>query len=395
MRNPQVDEVDVALEQDLGHNTTLGITYMGSFGHDLPTSIDTNYNPTATAIIPWAVAAPAATSGTTATSYPVSANSEAPTSLAAYPVAPNTGGYTVFPHGGAQEPLVAGGSYAAKVFLGTGIRPNPNYYEILDVKSSVNSNYNALAFQLDRRYNNGFSLLTNITWSHSLDENPYESTGVASYNILDPTSIQSEYGNSATDVRLRYVFALTYQPQTHFHGYMDYLLGGWRIAPLVQIQSGLPFTPTVSASGFKSVNVTPQEFSGCTPQAGATTCPENLAGTGVNGDGSSASRLPFIERNSFHYPKTVVADIRVGKNFYFESHALHLDRLRFEVFAELFNVMNHQNTTGLTTEAYTLTASAAGVPTLTPYANFGTYTNSNSNYTYSPRQLQLAGRLHF
>jgi hypothetical protein len=69
--------------------------------------------------------------------------------------------------------------------------------------------------------------------------------------------------------------------------------------------------------------------------------------------------------------------------------------LRFEVFAELFNVMNHQNITGLTTEAYTLTASPAGVPTLTPYSNFGTYTNSNSNYTYSPRQLQLAGRLHF
>ena len=393
MRNPQVDEVDMALEQDLGHNTTLGITYMGSFGHDLPTSIDTNYAAGSTAIIPWAVAA-AATGGSTITSYPVSTSAEAPTSLAAYPLAPNTGGYTVFPHGGAQEPLVAGGSYAAKVFL-LGTRPNPNYYEILDVKSSVNSNYNALAFQLDRRYNNGFSLLTNITWSHSLDENPYESTGVASYNILDPTNIHAEYGNSATDVRLRYVAALTYQPQTHFHGYMDYLLGGWRIAPLVQIQSGLPYTPSVSASGFKSVTVTPQEFSGCTPVAPATTCSEPLSGTGVNGDGSSASRLPFIERDSFHYPKSAVVDVRVGKNFYFGSHAGLLGRLRFEVFAELFNVMNHQNITGLTTEAYTLTASAAGVPTLTPYANFGTYTNSNSNYTFSPRQLQFAGRLHF
>jgi hypothetical protein len=393
MRNPQVDETDLALEQDLGHNTTLGITYMGSFGHDLPTSIDTNYSTSATAAtVPWAIV-PATT--TPATSYPVLTNQEAPTSLANYPLPPNTGGYTVFPHGGAKEPLTAGAPYAAKVFL-TGTRPNPSYYEILDVKSSVNSNYNALAIQLDRRYANGFSLLTNVTWSHSLDENPYESTGVASYNILDPTNIHAEYGNSSTDVRVRYVGALVYQPQTHFHGYENYLLGGWRIAPLVQIQSGLPFTPTVSASGFKSVTVTPQQFAGCTPQAGATTCTESLSGTGVNGDGSSANRLPFIERNTYNYPKTAVFDMRIGKDFYlFENHTGFLSRMRFEVFAELFNVMNHQNITGLTTEAYTLASSAAGVPTLSPYANFGTYTNSNSNYTYSPRQLQLAGRLHF
>ena len=86
MRNPQVDETDLALEQDLGHNTTLGITYMGSFGHDLPTAIDINYNPLATAIIPWAIGAPA--SSTPLSSYPVSPNSEAPTSTSEYPLPP-------------------------------------------------------------------------------------------------------------------------------------------------------------------------------------------------------------------------------------------------------------------------------------------------------------------
>ena len=177
---------------------------------------------------------------------------------------------------------------------------------------------------------------------------------------------------------------------------MDYLLGGWRIAPLVQIQTGLPYTPSVSvtSSAFKSVNVTPQASPAVRSCAGTNLCSANLASTGVNGNGSSADRIPFIERNTYNYPKTAVVDIRLGKNFFFESHALHLDRLRFEVFAELFNVMNHQNITGLTTEAYTL-SSVNGVPTLAPYSNFGTYTNSNSNYTYSPRQLQLAGRLHF
>jgi hypothetical protein len=69
---------------------------------------------------------------------------------------------------------------------------------------------------------------------------------------------------------------------------------------------------------------------------------------------------------------------------------------RFELLVELFNVMNHQNITGLTSEAYTLSSTkSAYIPQLTRYNNFGTYTNSNSNFTYSPRQLQIAARLHF
>ena len=43
---------------------------------------------------------------------------------------------------------------------------------------------------------------------------------------------------------------------------------------------------------------------------------------------------------------------------------------------------------------YTGTGPTA-VDTLTLQPNFGTYNNSNSNYTYTPRQVQLAVRLHF
>jgi len=61
-----------------------------------------------------------------------------------------------------------------------------------------------------------------------------------------------------------------------------------------------------------------------------------------------------------------------------------------EFFAEAFNLMNHQNITGITDEAYTLSGTS-----LTPNSSFGNYTNSNSNYMYTPRQIQLAARYHF
>jgi hypothetical protein len=385
MQNPQVHEADLALEQDMGHGVTFGLTYMMSLGRELPTAIDTNFSYAGISTGTFAVSAAAGASTAPKSSYPVSTNSEAPTSLANYPLPPAAGGYTVLPHGGKTPPPFPVG-FQEKFFL-TGTRPNPAYYQILRVQSSVNSSYNALAFQVNKRYDHGLSLLTNFTWSHALDENPYESTVVPSYNLTDPTNPRSDYGNSATDVRLRYVGAVVYQPQTNFHNKLEQIaLGGWRIAPLVQIQSGLPYSPTISTSSFKTVTL-------------ANGSTGTLAGTGVNGAGSGSTRVPWVGRDSFTYPKTAVFDMRLGKNFYLPNIG-SFQTPRLELFAEFFNVMNHQNITGITTEAYTLgdvtTSTTQPIAqTLTPYTPFGTYTNSNSNYTYSPRQVQIAARLHF
>jgi hypothetical protein len=380
MQNPQVHEADLAIEQNMGHNTTFGITYMLSLGRELPTGFDVNLNQGSVGTYTPVIAAP--TPAATLFTYPVSTNSEAPTSLANYPQPPATGGYITLPHGGKPQPALPS-NYQQKVFFSNGAalgRIDPNYYQLLQIQSSVNSSYNALAFQVDHRYQHGLSLLTNFTWSHALDENPYESTVVPSFTLSDPTNPRSDYGNSNTDVRMRYVGAVVYQPQTHFHGIEQQLLGGWRIAPLVQLQTGLPYSPTITS--------TLKQFS-------PTGFLANTAGSNPDGSGSSSTRVPFVGRNTYNYPKTAVFDLRLGKNFYLPTIE-HVAGMRLELFAEVFNVMNHQNITGITTEAYTLGSIKPNfVPTLTPFAGFGTYTNSNSNYTYSPRQVQIAARLHF
>jgi hypothetical protein len=386
MQNPEVHEADLAIEQNVGRNTTFGITYMLSLGRELPTGFDTNLNTGAVGTY-----TPVLTPATTAAAiytYPVSNDSEAPTSLANFPQPPSTGGYTVLPHGGKPQPALPA-NYKQKVFYSSGAalaRIDPSYYQVLQIQSSVNSSYNAIAFQVDHRYEHGISLLTNFTWSHALDGNPYESTVVPSFTLSDPTNPRSDYGNSATDVRLRYVGALVYQPQTHFHGIKEQALGGWRIAPLVQLQSGLPYSPTISN--------TLKE----TPLSGTTTpiiYLANTAGSNPNGSGSTSTRVPWIARDSYNYPKTAVFDLRLGKNFYLPT-IRGIAGTRLEIFAEVFNVMNHQNITGITTEAYTLSSTKpAYIPQLTPYSAFATYTNSDSNFTYSDRQVQIAARLHF
>jgi hypothetical protein len=343
LQNPQVHEADLAIEQDLGHNLVLGINYMSSFGRELDSANDVNLNLATSQNINYIV-------NNTNNIGPGIKN-------------------PVLPHGGKPAPL-SGPTTTVKVY--TGARINTNYYRILRIASNVNSNYNALAFQVNKKYRNGFSLLSNFTWSHALDFNPYIGTGIPGPTQLDPYDQSKDYGNSSLDVRHRFVLAFTYQPQLHLHGWKDELLGGWRIAPILQIQNGLPYTPYVSgypaesASGVRS----------------------------ANGTGGTSGRIDGIRRNQYTRPKTAKADVRLGKNFYFDVDKLGLKQVRLEFFAEVFNVANHQNITGIQNTAYNLSSGTQG-DTLTLQPNFGTYNNSNSNYTYTPRQLQLAARLHF
>jgi hypothetical protein len=368
LQNPQVHEADLGIEQDLGHNLVLGITYMSSFGRELDSASDINVN-----------------LSTAQTVNMVISNTP-----------PGPGILNpVLPHGGKPAPLT-GPSTPVLVYgrcpvinppasCVNGGRYNASYYRILRIASNVNSNYNALAFQINKRYHNGFSFLSNYTWAHALDYNPYIGTGIPGPSTLDPNNPSKDYGNSSLDVRNRFVLAFVYEPVTHFHGWQKQVLGGWRLSPILQAQNGLAYTPYVS--GYPG---------------------ESVSGVrSANGTGSTSGRIDAIRRNQYTRPKTTKADVRLGKNFYLPVHHFGLDQLRLEFLAEVFNVANHQNITGIQNTAYNLTSVTAttqqeqnGYPsgyvdTLTLQPNFGTYNNSNSNYTYTPRQVQLAIRLHF
>ncbi len=369
LQNPQVHEADLAIEQDLGHNLVLGVTYMSSFGRELDSASDVNVN------------------FLNAQTVNINVNDTPPGPGFLNPV---------LTHGGKPAPLVNNTTTSVLVYgrcplinpppgCVSGGRYNPSYYRILRIASNVNTNYNALAFQINKKYSHGFSMLSNFTWSHALDFNPYIGTGIPGPSTLDPNNQYKDYGNSSLDVRRRFVLALTYEPQTHFHGYKDALFGGWRIAPILQVQSGLAYTPFIN--GYPG---------------------ESVSGVrSANGSGSTSGRIDGIRRNQYTRPKTSKADVRIAKNFYFNINKYGLERPRLEFFAELFNVANHQNITGVQNTAYNLTSVAATaqqeangylsgfVDTLTLQPNFGTYNNSNSNYTYTPRQLQLSVRLHF
>ncbi|HEX6495278.1 MAG TPA: TonB-dependent receptor [Acidobacteriaceae bacterium] len=332
---PTVQEMDLTLQQDVGWNTVFSLSYLGSLGRHLINGIDRNFN--ASTIVPIAYHVIGQAAGTQ--------------------------------KGSRVGPLADGSTYNTSLY--TGARPVAGYGAIVDVASNVNTSYHALAAQISHKFAREIQFDANYTWAKALDYNQYIGTGSPANNVVNPQNpnLRAEYGLSPNDVRNRFVANMVYSPTFQLSGWKNSLASGWGLSPIFQAQSGLPYT--IGTSG---------TFGGDTalgiPAA-------SLAGP----LGSGVSRFPGL-RNSYTYPRTFILDARLSKRIPFG------DKYSFELFGEMFNSLNHQNVTGVATTGYTISDTSAG-PTLTYQSNFGSVQNSNSNYIYSPRQVQVAARFNF
>ena len=155
---------------------------------------------------------------------------------------------------------------------------------------------------------------------------------------------------------------------------VKYLTNGWSLQPLISAQNGLPYSSAVTGT-------TPSQcyVAGCLEVAGS-----GVAGTGV------ATYLPQVGRNTFFLPRTIVADLRVQKEFTI------LEKYNLQLFGEFFNIANHQNVTGVNTSAYAFsTNTTTNTSTLTYQSTFQQAQTANSNYAYNPRLIQIAAKVVF
>jgi hypothetical protein len=336
---PQIRQSDLTVEQDLGWGTVLSVSYLGSFGRQLPSFVDTNLNPSTTNVT-----------------------------------------YRVL-NGG---PLGAAGTFTSPLF--TGPRPNTNFGATTDIFSGVISNYQALAVQLNHRMNRHIQFSANYTWSHALDNGVNGQTFTATNSLLNPFHLNSEYGNSIYNVPSRFILTTVMESPWQAQGWAKYLVNGWSLSPIYQIQSGLPYSASVSGNA---------------PNPSATIL---TTSGGINGSGGT-NRLD-IGRNTFSQPINWIADIRVAKHFKVT------ERYDVELLTDFFNIANKQNVSGVNTTAYFVStgtvATAAGNVTCSaaaPCLNFnvdnnfnplfGSTTNTNSNFVYSPRQVQIGAKIRF
>jgi hypothetical protein len=305
------------------------VSYLGSFGRSLPDFVDTNI-------------------------------SQANASTVTYTVA--TGG------------PIKSGTYTTVLFKGP--RPNPNLGATTDIFSGISSNYNAFTAQVNHRLSHHVQFGANYTWSHALDYGQNGTTFNDTNDLLSPFNIKGEYGNSIFNVPNRMVFNAIVESPWHTSGWKSYLVNGWQLAPIYQIQNGLPYSLVTSGNA-----------------------PGGLGG-GVNGS-NGRKGIDIVGRNSFRLPRTQVVDLRISKKFTFA------EKYNFEVLGEGFNLFNHVNVTGVNNTGYSILTSgsvptasgttpcSAAAPCLNFNAPFGTVSSANSNFAYSSRQIQIGFRFLF
>jgi outer membrane receptor protein involved in Fe transport len=327
---PQVHEADLTFEQQLGWGTVLSLSYLASFGHDLPDFVDSNIAPSTATIT-----------------------------------------YNVGSGGPISTP-----TYSTVLFRG--LRPNPNFGALTNIFSGVRSNYNAFTVQLNRRMSHNLQFGANYTWSHALDNGQNESTFTDTNDLLNPFNIKAEYGNSNFNVPNRFVLNAIVTSPWGASGWKKFLVGGWELAPIYQVQNGLPYSLVTSGTA-----------------PGAIT-----AGGGINGS-NGRKGIDIIGRNTFRQPRTQVVDMRISKKFPIT------ERVKLELLGEGFNLFNHLNVTNMNNTGYAVATSgtianangtiscSSASPCLRYNTAFGTPSNANSNFAYSTRQVQVGARLFF
>ncbi|MGA8532041.1 MAG: TonB-dependent receptor [Acidobacteriaceae bacterium] len=402
-RRPQINSIDLSVQQALGRGTLLTVAAIASDGHDLTQFMDTNLDRSATATIFYSIAAP----GNEGDIGPL--------------------GKEASPLGGFTNPIYTPARFYYR-------RLNPAYGAMTDAISETNSSYRGALVRLVHQ-RGAVQINGGYTWAHAIDDGQSEATFADRNDVYDPADMRLEHGTSNYDVRQRVAGGVVVREPWRPRGADGFFLGGYSLSTAGEWHTGLPWSMR-SSGGIPSPSCSYEDWlnaggasgrgSDClqvvhqpdeTFDAGLAGEAVPIAGPGAGLNGSGGENLiPPIGRNTFRYPAAVNLDARVTK------HIRLSDRCSFDLMGEAFNTLNHRNVTDVQTIGYRLTNDAThpNMATLTwqsgmkpgtktvltdgvtqteyafdPTAAFGGVTNANSRAFSRERQIQVGIRLRF
>jgi len=294
-QNPQIHQMDLTLERDLGWGTVVSASYLGSLGRELPNFADTN-------------------------------------------ICTSTSQTTVLASGAAGPPCAAPGTLTYNVIGGGPIsvatitepifkqRVDARFGSLTDIFSGTNSSYHALVLQVNHRMSHNLQFGANYTWSHAIDFGQNQSTFSDTNDLLIPFNILAEKGNSIYDVPNRFVANAVMTSPWKRNGWAGWFVNNWELDPIFSIQNGLPFSLTTAGT------------------------PAGAIGSSINGSGG-ANRIDVIGRNTFRLPTTWVQDLRLAK------YLSVREKLKVELLGDFFNIANKQNVTSENNTGYIISGS--------------------------------------
>ena len=354
-RLPYAEHYELSFERQLGGNSMLNISYVGTQSHRLLVLVEANPSIPALCLSvsqPNQVAAGSATCGPSAETGSFTTAS----------------GQTVVP----RQPLGAD-------FGSTGLYENIG-----------NANYNALEITVRHR-SRRLDLLVGYTYSKTLDQ----ASGLGDQvNPFDPKQTKEL---AAFDLRNNLVFSYTYELSfDRLFRRPRNLTSGWKLSGITRFSNGLPVTllelddnsligttcAGPNCNGIDTPNVVPGNLNFTNPRTGQPYFNTSLF------TAEQLGQLGDSRRRFFNGPGINNWDMALLKEF-----SVH-DRLHFEFRAEFFNAFNHTQfvaTSGLGSPSTgTCVASGPGESCSGPGSSFGIISSARD-----PRIGQLALKFIF
>jgi hypothetical protein len=253
------------------------------------------------------------------------------------------------------------------------------------LENSASSSYNGLQVRFEKRFSQGLTFITTYTLSKALTDAPsFRSTGQESDTAMDPTNLRLEWGRMGWDSLHRFTTGYVYELPIgrgrafggDMHRMLDFVIGGWQLNGIVQLQSGNPFTIGVSGDianiGAPNNNTNRANYVG-----GQTVQLPREERTTARWFNTAAFATPptftfgNVGRNTVDGPGLISIDASLAKNNRIT------ERVNAQFRAEFFNLPNHPN--------YNTPGRFVNTP------QFGTVVGQRT----SARQVQLALKLVF
>ena len=283
-------------------------------------------------------------------------------------------------------------------------RPFPNLGSWTLVNDVGNSWYNSLQVTVRRQFNTRLAILSNYTYSKSIDD------GSTVYNFSAPQGTANAQYTADPVLRAQDRAVSDLDEKHKLNIAMVYTSGGprwlrnWKISPVFVAHTGLPINITQTNEitnvsqqrpngDVSSLKLTQATIAGTAIQyllpASAANFPLTPSGpvySTINGVRTRIVATGFgdVPRDAIRAPGEIAFDASISKEF-----PLVKEFLKFQFRVDAFNVLNHTN--------FNAPNSSLSVSTSGTNATFATNSNSFGQITgaQSPRTLQLVGRFIF
>ena len=365
LKDPQVYQWNVAFDRNIGFQTLVRVSFVGSHAVDLIYSPNLNQ------------------------------------------VAPNTASYT--------DPSTGKTVYGYAALTATpALRQQnlkfPNFAEVLTRNNAPSDKYDGLSFEVNRRFARGLSFSNSYTLSwnktNALGPAPNSAIGTGGQgdngaNVNNIYDITSQMGNAFYDPRNSFISTLVYElPFGRGKTYLsnisrgaDLVAGGWNVTAITLLHSGLWMTPYYPSSVY--------DASGTDPVQRSVKQQRPDCSAGVSGYLSNPTTATFFKVAAYDVPAhpvdaagtaepigrfgncgvgvlegpgTATFSMSAGKTFHLNERF----GIRYEAqFSNLFNLANW------------------GLPNMNITGSFGQITNSQQVGQAGPRTIQMSLRFQF